>query len=63
MNSVGLAFVAVLQVTKPKDCQEIHTSAGLPKLSKFITYIYIANGPESLLANHLAGIARDAFLH
>jgi len=26
-------------------------------------YLYITDGPESLLAHHLAGIARDVFVH
>ena len=61
MNRVGLAFVADFQVPKPEDCQEIHASAGLLKLPEFMTLIYTTDGPESLLAIHLAGIARAAF--
>jgi hypothetical protein len=61
--AAGLAIVAVLKGTEPKDWQEIPASAGLPKLSEFMIYLYITDGPESLLAHHLASIVRDAFLH
>ena len=61
--SAGLAVVAVLQGTEPEDWQEIPASAGLPKLSKFMICRHITDGPESLLAHHLASIVRDAFLH
>ena len=61
--SAGLAIVAVLQGTEPEDWQEIPASAGLPKLSEFMIYLYITDGSESLLAHHLASIVRDAFLH
>jgi hypothetical protein len=61
--SAGLAIVAVLKGTEPEDWQEIPASAGLPKLSEFVIYLYITDRPESLLAHHLASIVRDAFLH
>jgi len=61
--SAGLAIVAVLQGTEPEDWQEIPASAGLPKLSEFMIYLYVTDGPECLLAHHLARIARDAFLY
>ena len=61
--SVGLAIVAVLQGTEPEDWQEIPASAGLPKLSEFMIYLYITDGPESRLVHHIASIVRDAFLH
>ena len=59
----GLAVVAVLQGTEPEDWQEILAIAGLPELSEFMIYLYITDGPESLLAHHLASIARDAFAY
>jgi len=59
----GLAIVTVLQRTKPEGLQEIPACEGLPKLSEFMIYLYITDGPESLLAHHLASIARDAFLY
>ena len=49
-----LVVVAVLQGTEPEDWREIPVSAGLPKLSEFMIYLYITDGPESLLAHHLA---------
>ncbi|MDA9985918.1 hypothetical protein N9E86_01930 [Alphaproteobacteria bacterium] len=52
-----------MQETEPEDWQEIPTSAGLPKLSEFMIYPYITDGLESLLAHHLASIARDVFLN
>ena len=61
--SASLAIVAVLKGTEPEDWQEIPASAGLPKLSEFMIYLYITDGPESLLAHHLASIVRDAFLY
>ena len=51
--------VAVLQGTEPEDWQEIPASAGLPKLSKFMVYFDVTDGPKSLLAHHLASIAQD----
>jgi hypothetical protein len=59
--SAGLTIVAVLQGTEPKDWREIPASASLPKLSKFMIYLYITVGPDSLLAHRLPSIARDAF--
>ena len=61
--SAGLAIVAVLRGTEPEDWQEIPTNAGLLKLSEFMNYLYITDGPESLLVHHVASIVRDAFLH
>ena len=60
--SAGLAVVTVLKGTEPEDWQEITASAGLPKLSEFMICFYITDGPESLLAHHLASIVRNAFL-
>jgi hypothetical protein len=60
--SAGLAVAAALQGTEPEDWQEIPASVGLPKLSEFMIYLHITGGPESLLAHHLASIARDAFI-
>ena len=54
-----LVVVAVLQGTEPEDWQEIPASAGLPKLPEFIVYFDANDGPKSLLAHHLASIARD----
>ena len=34
-------------------------SAGLPKLPEFMVYFDATDGPKSLLAHHLASIARD----
>ena len=50
---------AFLQGTDPEDWQEILASAGLSKLPKFMVYFDATNGPKSLLAHHLASIARD----
>ena len=54
-----LVVVAVLQGTEPEDWQEIPASAGLPKLPEFMVYFDATDGPKSLLAYHLASIARD----
>ena len=54
-----LVVVAVLQGTELEDWQEIPASAGLPKLPEFMVYFDATDGPESLLAHHLASIARD----
>ena len=51
--------VAVLQGTEPEDWQEIPACAGLPKLPEFMVYFDATDGPKSLLAYHLASIARD----
>ena len=61
--SAGLAIVAVLQGSEPEDWQEIPASAGLPKLSEFMIYLYITDGSESLLAHHLASVARYVFAY
>ena len=58
-----LMVVAVLQGTKPDDWQEISASAGSPKLSKFMVCFDVTDGPKSLLAHHLAIVARDTFSH
>ena len=58
-----LKLVAVSQGAKPGDWQEIPASAGLPKLSEFMIYPHVTDGPKSLLAPHLASIARDAFAY
>ena len=58
-----LMVVAVLQGTEPEDWQEIPASAGRPKLSEFMIYPDFTDGPKSLLAPHLASIARDAFAY
>ena len=52
-------FVAVLQGTEPDGWQEIPASAGLPKLPEFTVYFDATDGPKSLLAHHLASVARD----
>ena len=54
-----LVVVAVLQRTEPEDWQEIPAGAGLPKLPEFMVYFNATDGPKSLLAHHLASIARD----
>ena len=54
-----LVAVAVLQGTEPEDWQEIPASADLPKLPEFMVYFDATDGPTSLLAYHLASIARD----
>ena len=61
--SASLAVVAVLYRTEPEDWQEIPASAAPLKLTEFIIYPSITNGPESLLAHHLASFARDALTH
>ena len=58
-----LVVVAVLQGTEPEDWQEIPASAGLPKSPEFMVYFDATDGPESLLAHHLASIAPDAFAY
>ena len=57
----GPCDVTVLQRTKPEGLQEIPTIKGPLKLSEFIIYLYIIDEPESLVAHHLASIARDVF--
>ena len=54
-----LVVTAVLQGTDPEDWQEIPGSAGLPKSPEFMVYFDASDGPKSLLAHHLASIARD----
>jgi hypothetical protein len=52
-----LLVVSVLEGTDPEDWQEIPASAGFPKISKFMVYFDVTDGPKSLLAHHLASIA------
>ena len=54
-----LVVVAVFQGTEPEYWQETPASAGLPKLPEFMVYFDATDGPKSLLAHHLASIARD----
>ena len=54
-----LVVVAVFQGTEHEDWQEIPASAGLPKLPEFMVYFNAIDGLKSLLAHHLASIARD----
>ena len=58
-----LMVVAVLQGTEAEDWQEIPASPGHPKLSKFMVYFDVTDGPKSFLAHHLASIAQDTFAY
>ena len=58
-----LIVVAVVQGTEAEDWQEIPASLGHPKLSKFMVYFDVTDGPKSFLAHHLASIAQDTFAH
>ena len=58
-----LMFVSVLQETEAEDWQEIPASPGHPKLSKFMAYFDVTDGPKSFLAHHLASIAQDTFAY
>ena len=58
-----LIVVAVLQGTEPDNWHEIPASAGFPKLFKFMVCFDVTDGPKSLLAHHLAIVARDTFSH
>ena len=57
--AMRFVVAAVLQGTDPEDWQEVPASAGLPKLPEFMVYFDATVGPKSLLAHHLASIARD----
>ncbi|MDC0650219.1 hypothetical protein OAQ37_06930 [Alphaproteobacteria bacterium] len=59
--SAGLAVAPVLQGTQPEDWQEFPASADLPKLYKFIIYLFITDRLDSLLAQHLASNALVVF--
>ena len=55
--------VAVLQGTEAEDWQEIPASPSHPKLSKFMVYFDVTDGPKSFLTHHLASIAQDTFVY
>jgi DNA-binding transcriptional LysR family regulator len=61
--SAGLAVVAVLEQSRHEDWEEIPAAAGLPELPEFRILLYLNDGPQSLLAHHLASIVRDAYHH
>ena len=59
--SADLAVTTNLLGTGHRDWQEIPDAAGLPALPHCSICLYVGDGPNSLLAHHLAAIVRDVY--